>query len=62
MPSNFRRKPAKLLLRKVEKISDVLNSLEDLGIRIFIDDHNAVSFLKEQLEILDNENLKSLLK
>jgi DNA polymerase-3 subunit alpha len=48
----------KLLLRKVEKISDVLNSLEDLGIRIFIDDHNAVSFLKEQLEILDNENLK----
>ena len=48
----------KLLLRKVEKISDVLNSLEDLGIRIFIDDHNAVSFLKEQLEILNNENLK----
>ena len=48
----------KLLLRKVEKISDVLNSLEDLGIRIFIDDHNAVTFLKEQLEILNNENLK----
>ena len=48
----------KLLLRKVEKISDVLNSLEDLGIRIFIDDHNAVIFLKEQLEILNNENLK----
>ena len=48
----------KLLLRKVEKISEVLNSLEDLGIRIFIDDHNAVSFLKEQLEILNNENLK----
>ena len=48
----------KLLLRKVEKISDVLNSLEDLGIRIFIDDHNAVTFLKEQLEILNSENLK----
>ena len=48
----------KLLLRKDEKISDVLNSLEDLGIRIFIDDHNAVTFLKEQLEILNNENLK----
>ena len=48
----------KLLLRKVEKISDVLNSLEDLGIRIFIDDHNAVTFLKEQLEILNNQNLK----
>ena len=48
----------RLLLRKVEKISDVLNSLEDLGIRIFIDDHNAVSFLKEQLEILNSENLK----
>ena len=48
----------KLLLRKVEKISDVLNSLEDLGIRIFIDDQNAVTFLKEQLEILNNENLK----
>ena len=48
----------KLLLRKVEKISDVLNSLEDLGIRIFIDDHNAVTYLKEQLEILNNENLK----
>ena len=48
----------KLLLRKVEKISDVLDSLEDLGIRIFIDDHNAVTFLKEQLEILNNENLK----
>ena len=48
----------KLLLRKVEKISEVLNSLEDLGIRIFIDDHSAVSFLKEQLEILNSENLK----
>ena len=48
----------KLLLRKVEKISEVLNSLEDLGIRIFIDDYNAVTFLKEQLEILNNENLK----
>ena len=48
----------KLLLRKVENISEVINSLEDLGIRIFIDDHNAVSFLKEQLEILNSENLK----
>ena len=48
----------KLLLRKVEKISEVLNSLEDLGIKIFIDDHNAVLFLKEQLEILTDENLK----
>ena len=46
------------MLRKVEKISEVLNSLEDLGIGIFIDDHSAVSFLKEQLEILNSENLK----
>ena len=29
-----------------------------MGIRIFIDDHNAVTFLKEQLEILNNENSK----
>ena len=48
----------KLLLRKVEKISEVLNSVEDLGTRIFINNPNAVHLIKEQLEILSEENVR----
>ena len=48
----------KLLLRKVEEISDVLNSIEDLGMKIFINNQNAVSLIKEQLEILNDERIK----
>ena len=48
----------KLLLRKVEKISEVLHSVDDLGMRIFINDQNSVLFVKEQLEILNDESLR----
>ena len=48
----------KLLLRKLEKISAVLNLVADLGMRIFIDNLNAVSYIKEQLEILTDEGLR----
>ena len=48
----------KLLLRKVEKISEVLHSVDDDGVRIFINDQNSVLFVKEQLEILSDENLR----
>ena len=48
----------KLLLRNVEKISEVLNSIEDLGTRIFINNTDAVLLIKEQLEILNEENIK----
>ena len=45
-------------LGKVEEISDVLNSIEDLGMKIFINNQNAVSLIKEQLEILNDERIK----
>ena len=48
----------KLLLRKLEKISAVLNLVADLGMRIFIDNLNAVAYIKEQLEILTDEGLR----
>ncbi len=48
----------KLLLRKVENITDVLKSVEDLGMRIFINNQNAVSYIKEQLEILNDVSLR----
>ena len=56
--ANLEENQPKLLLRKVEKISEVLNSVEDLGMKIFINDHNAVLYIKQQLEILTDDNLR----
>ena len=48
----------RILIRKVEKIEEVLLLAEDLGTKIFMDDEKAVTRIKDQLEILQSSNIK----
>ena len=48
----------KILLRKVELLEEFLNSVEDLGTIIFMNDQKAVSRIKAQLEILEGSNVR----
>ena len=48
----------RMLLRKVEQVEEVLRTVEDLGTKIFMNDEKAVSRIKEQLEILQDSNIR----
>ncbi len=48
----------RFLLRKVEQIEEVLTEVEDLGTIIFMNDKKAVARIKDQLEILRDNNTK----